>query len=323
MTDLKANWRPGEKYTADAANAIAAKVNAHETTLTGDGIADAVDDYLTAHPPAVSVVADTTPDLGGDLNLNGHTVGAATAADLTKLHDVTRTAAELNALDPAPVIHAATAKTTPVSDDEFPMADSAASYVLKHIKYSDLLAAIAASVTAGADPDDLTSGESTLSRRAIMNGATLTSGIVRLTYFTAKKTETINSVRVGTYTTAAGATPTLCRIGIYSVDGSGNLTLVASTANDTALFAAASTTYTKALSASWSKTAGQRYAVGVLVVTAATAPTIQGQILSLGDELGQAPRLAGARAGQSDLPSSITAGNVVDTTHQCYVAMVP
>lgn len=223
----------------------------------------------------------------------------------------------------APVIHAATAKTTPVSDDEFPMADSAASYVLKHIKYSDLLAAIAASVTAGADPDDLTSGESTLSRRAIMNGATLTSGIVRLTYFTAKKTETINSVRVGTYTTAAGATPTLCRIGIYSVDGSGNLTLVASTANDTALFAAASTTYTKALSASWSKTAGQRYAVGVLVVTAATAPTIQGQILSLGDELGQAPRLAGARAGQSDLPSSITAGNVVDTTHQCYVAMVP
>lgn len=223
----------------------------------------------------------------------------------------------------APVIHAATAKTTPVSDDEFALVDSAASNALKHIKYSDLLAAISASVSAGTDADALASGESTLSRRAIMNGATLTSGIVRLAYFTAKKTETINSVRIGTYTTAAGATPTLCRVGIYSVDGSGNLTLVASTENDTSLFASASTTYTKALSAAWSKVAGTRYAVGVLVVTGATAPTIQGQLLSLGDELGQAPRLAGARAGQSDLPSSITAGNVADTTHQCYVAMVP
>lgn len=216
----------------------------------------------------------------------------------------------------AATVHAASAKTTLSSNDELPVVDSDASYGLKNIKYSDLLAGLV-------DPDALTSGESTLSRRAIMNGATLTSGIVRLTYFTARKTETINSVRVGTHTTAAGATPTLCRIGIYSVDGSGNLTLVASTANDTALFAAASTTYTKALSASWSKTAGQRYAVGVLVVTGATAPTIQGQILSIADELAQAPRLCGARSGQSDLPSSISVGNVADATHQCYVAMVP
>ena len=216
----------------------------------------------------------------------------------------------------AATVHAASAKTTLSSNDELPVVDSDASYGLKNIKYSDLLAGLV-------DPDALTSGESTLSRRAIMNGATLTSGIVRLTYFTARKTETINSVRVGTYTTAAGATPTLCRIGIYSVDGSGNLTLVASTANDTALFAAASTTYTKALSSAWSKVAGTRYAVGVLVVTGATAPTIQGQILSIADELAQAPRLCGGRSGQSDLPSSITAGNVDGTTHQCYVAMVP
>lgn len=222
----------------------------------------------------------------------------------------------------APVVHAATAKTTPVSNDEFFVVDSEASNAGKRIKYSDLLAAISAAVSAGTDPDALTSGESTLSRRAIVTaGATLTSGLVRLTYFTAKKTETINSVRVGTGTTAAG-TPTLCRIGIYSVDGSGDLTLVASTANDTALWAAGSTTYTKALSAAWSKVAGQRYAVGLLFV-GTTAPTIQGQVLSIGDELGQAPRLCGGRSGQTDLPSSITVGNVSDTTHQCYVAMVP
>lgn len=34
-----------------------------------------------------NVVDDPTPQLGGDLDLNGHAVGAATAADLTKLHD--------------------------------------------------------------------------------------------------------------------------------------------------------------------------------------------------------------------------------------------
>ena len=33
------------------------------------------------------LVSDTTPQLGGNLDLNGHTVGAATAADLSKLHD--------------------------------------------------------------------------------------------------------------------------------------------------------------------------------------------------------------------------------------------
>lgn len=45
------------------------------------------------------VVDDTTPQLGGNLDLNSHTVGVATAADLTKLHAVTADAAELNILD--------------------------------------------------------------------------------------------------------------------------------------------------------------------------------------------------------------------------------
>jgi len=43
-----------------------------------------------------NVVEDTTPQLGGNLDLNTFTVGAATAADLTKLNSVTASAAELN-----------------------------------------------------------------------------------------------------------------------------------------------------------------------------------------------------------------------------------
>jgi hypothetical protein len=60
---------------------------------------------------------------------------------------------------------------------------------------------------------------------------------------------------------------TLQRVGIYSVDGSGNLTLVASTATQVQSDYQLPPTplYTKALSAAWSKVQGNRYAVGVSV----------------------------------------------------------
>jgi hypothetical protein len=45
------------------------------------------------------IVSDTTPQLGGNLDLNGFTVGAATAADLTKLNALTATSTELNHVD--------------------------------------------------------------------------------------------------------------------------------------------------------------------------------------------------------------------------------
>ena len=45
------------------------------------------------------VVEDTTPQLGGNLDLNGNNIGDATAADLTKLNEVTATSTELNYVD--------------------------------------------------------------------------------------------------------------------------------------------------------------------------------------------------------------------------------
>lgn len=42
---------------------------------------------------------DTSPTLGGNLDISTYAVGAATAADLTKLHAVTASASELNTLD--------------------------------------------------------------------------------------------------------------------------------------------------------------------------------------------------------------------------------
>jgi hypothetical protein len=46
-----------------------------------------------------SLVEDTSPQLGSNLDLNGNTVGDATAADLTKLHALTATSTELNYVD--------------------------------------------------------------------------------------------------------------------------------------------------------------------------------------------------------------------------------
>jgi hypothetical protein len=46
-----------------------------------------------------NVVEDLSPQLGGNLDLNGFTAGDATAADLTKLHALTATSTELNYVD--------------------------------------------------------------------------------------------------------------------------------------------------------------------------------------------------------------------------------
>ena len=160
--------------------------------------------------------------------------------------------------------------------------------------------------------------------RMFCNGtSTATNATMRLSYFTARNTETVNSIRLATGGTAAAATPTLIRLGIYSVDAVGNCTLVASTANDTTLFAASSTSYTKALSAPWMKVAGQRYALGVLVVTAATAPSLVGNVIANGNEMGMAPRLSGTAGGRSDLPASLVPANVGDSPNMIYAALLP
>jgi len=168
---------------------------------------------------------------------------------------------------------------------------------------------------------EISSGESTLPRLSVTGFASSGSGSLRLTYFTARKTETINSVRIYTGGTAASG-GTLCRIGIYSEDGSGNLTLVASTANDTALWIAGSTSYAKSLSASFSKVRGTRYAVGPLFV-GTTAPNFIGYNFLPAGEAGQAPRLGALLGGQTDLPSSIAVGSISNQSNLSYIALVP
>lgn len=170
-------------------------------------------------------------------------------------------------------------------------------------------------------PHDLTDGENVFARRLMDTpSATLPNGSLRLTYFTARKTETITEVRTLVATASAGST--LSRIGIYSEASDGDLTLVASTANDTTLWESTGAA-TKALSASLAKQRGTRYAVGLLSVGASSAPVFYGHATGLGTESSQPPRMASLLASQTDLPASISAASLGDAGLQYYSVLVP
>jgi hypothetical protein len=178
----------------------------------------------------------------------------------------------------------------------------------------------------GYDGDLLTSGEETINRKSVSSSCSMPSGTMRLSYFTARKSETINNIQAATSATAASPTPTLCQMALYSVDGSGNLTLVANCANDTTLFAATSTLYTRALTSSYAKVKGQRYAFGILVVTAAATPTVVGNNTSSPASLfgsSGAPRVSGNVTGQSSLPSSVAVASVNDTANILFGIVTP
>lgn len=134
------------------------------------------------------------------------------------------------------------------------------------------------------------------------------TGELNLTYVFPEVTRTIDTIDIPVGT-AAGATPTISRIGIYSVDGSNNLTLIGSTPNDTALFTTAYVNKTKALSSPVTLTAGNVYAFAVLFVTTASRPVLRGRVIS--NNAGQlAPILNGRVTAQTDLPATVDNWNV-------------
>jgi hypothetical protein len=153
---------------------------------------------------------------------------------------------------------------------------------------------------------------------------TQTSELLHLAFFTAKKTQAITKLRMSAAATEAGATPTLVQLGVYSVSETGELTLIAETANNTALLAAKNTLYTQALKETWNKVAGQRYAIGLLVVTTKTAPTVTGFVaVGSSTELATAPRLSAGQAAVTELPKTIASGSLTASTSVPYLVATP
>ncbi len=131
----------------------------------------------------------------------------------------------------------------------------------------------------------------------------IASGYLHLTYVYPTVNRTINRIDIP-IRDAAGATPTLSRVGIYSVDGSGNLTLIGSSSNDTAMFTTAWDNKTVSLTADVDLVAGTTYAFGFLIVSGASMPGLWGVVIP-GDESAIAPLTNGYVDSQSDLPASV------------------
>jgi hypothetical protein len=149
----------------------------------------------------------------------------------------------------------------------------------------------------------VTAGQETYSRLQHIQSQTMVSGQMRLSYFLSRKSETVTKIRVISGS-ANSASLTVGKVGLYLLDSSGNGTLVASCANDTALLGVATTAYTKTLSASYDILSGSRYALAVLTI-GSTAGSVYG-VSNPPAEVVFAPRVAGSLSGQTDLPASFT-----------------
>lgn len=182
----------------------------------------------------------------------------------------------------------------------------------------------------------LTTGEETIPRLACVSDAVAitTSATLRLTYFTARKTETVSNLAMATGSVGAGSgatpvAPTRCQMCVFSVAANGDLTLLAVTTNDTTLFSATYTRYQKAVSGAtpFTKTRGVRYAFGVLVVTLGSIPTFLGTTIgnsiNFGAIGGEIPVMSRSKAGQASVPSTITNASLVNDSRMFYGEILP
>jgi hypothetical protein len=94
------------------------------------------------------------------------------------------------------------------------------------------------------------------------------------------------------------------------------------------LWAGTQTEYETAMDAtggyvsSYTVQAGRRYAIGILCVTGATAPTFTGASVAVSATMARTPRLTGAVTSQADLPTSVATGSIVASGSAFYAALV-
>lgn len=172
----------------------------------------------------------------------------------------------------------------------------------------------------------LTSGQEAyprdlLTSASVLSGAGATCAI-RLTFFTARKSFTSTAVLMFCGSTPAGATPSLVRIGVWSIEGT-TCTLRGSTANDTTLFSVGSATYQRDWQTPFTFEEGRRYVGGACVITAATAPTLGGVATLYSVAQSADAQVAGILSNQSDLPASFALGDVAAGQQRPYMAVLP
>jgi len=171
--------------------------------------------------------------------------------------------------------------------------------------------------------ESISPGESIMPRYNTGTGAALVSQQLALTYFTAQKTEIVNTIYTFTAATAAGATPTFCGMAIYSAAPSGALlSLLGQSPNDTSLWSAGFHQYPEPINTPFVKIAGQRYAAAVLIVTAAALPVLRGYSGTVVDQQ-SSPAISMTLAGQSSFPASVPVGSLSISSNVYYFGITP
>lgn len=195
------------------------------------------------------------------------------------------------------------------------------------------LASIASLARSGANPyyapvqNPRACAFETFSRMTPVAATTITGGRRNLTFFTADDTQTLSNLELWTGAgTISGLTA--ARMGLYTVAANGDCTLVAQTANDSTIGAAASTQYARALDTtggfpgSYTTIRGQRYA-SAFYIAGTTVPTIVGISLLITAFAATAPRVTGFDGGSgTDLNTTILSGNVSLLNAAFYMAGV-
>jgi hypothetical protein len=161
-------------------------------------------------------------------------------------------------------------------------------------------------------------------RTYINSAPSLTNGVITLTYF--KPNNTLSTSQFVISSTAAGTTP-LGRIGLYAVDGSGNLTLVVAT-NQISSFPIGNDTYNYAVAGdlttpltSYTLNRGSKYAVAIINISGTAGSFIGCVTGSSGNLRALSPRIAGQLAGQTDLVGSIASGSVATNSSLYHISM--
>ena len=171
---------------------------------------------------------------------------------------------------------------------------------------------IGGSLTAGVANQDRVTGP--VANTAVGNQ------VLYLSYVTSPKVFTAANHAMYSSATAAAATPTTVKFGLFTVAANGDLTRVAITANQTSTFVVPNTRYPWPYLASVGIVPGQVYASGWLIDSAVAMPTVIGPtaLTPTATAWSQAPKLNGVITAQTDIAATYTAGQVAASALRHY-----
>ena len=160
-----------------------------------------------------------------------------------------------------------------------------------------------------------TSGQFTAPAELAAANYTMTSQQMAVTLWRPEVTQLVSNIQVYVTSTAAGATPTVIRFGIYTISGT-TATQYIATPNDTTLLAATFALSGRAVTTPAVVTRGTDYFLTALVVTGAAVPLLACRVngaaatAAAQDSANGSGLRSGVITGQADLPASFTTTNI-------------